>query len=146
MNTQEVIPYVLESLAKKTDAKLVTGYETGTARSAIHDYLTGGRYMSSLSPKETFRYNSEMMLRVGKELWGAISIRWLPYCSNLPEITDGLMYQSRWASSQDYMEDGAFCYHIPVKTKESLPEVIEKLRKWCPEIKVEHTYTVTDVY
>lgn len=81
------------------------------------------------------------------ELYGVIVMR--PrglLCSHeeMADVTDNLFLADRRGSSGYDHDDTYTVLLVPVKTKGDLPNVLEKVREWCPKVKVRHTYSVTE--
>lgn len=60
------------------------------------------------------------------------------------EKTGGLVASVRWGSSGPWDDDRYQVLLVPVKTKERLTLVCKKIREYAPDIKITHTYYVTE--
>ena len=91
------------------------------------------------------RFNAEF----GKDHWAAIRIypeRYLGYENQITKITDDLVFVTRWGSHGVWDDDRYYVMLVGVPTKEDLPEVLAKIRKYCPDIKFTHQFTETREY
>lgn len=61
------------------------------------------------------------------------------------ELTDGLVVRDRWGTSSVWDDDTYYVMLVGVRSEEELPSVLNRIRQYCPNLKVEYTFQKTVV-
>lgn len=127
----------LESLEAAEFAEVRTDYST--LQSLRHTNFWS-KQMAEASEKE------RDMIRNAPQPWGVIYIR-RPNghmkLEAMEDISKGFLQCYKDGSSGPWDDDTYWVTLVPVKAKEDLPKIVKKLRKFCPNLKIKHTESVT---